>query len=131
MCLPPRRQVVGKGAGRGRNAQAAAAADDGKALYRIDLGPNLVANKRIDRMMDELQRCLGVNQAHPGASFATCAQSTGLMAGEWATICGRERRGSIFLAHFLALSARELLSCAVSFGMLWGAFLRVQSADLI
>ena len=29
----------------------------------MDLGPNIVANKRIDRMLDELQRCLGVDQA--------------------------------------------------------------------
>lgn len=35
----------------------------GKDLYRVDLGPNIVANKRIDRMLDELQRCLGVDQA--------------------------------------------------------------------
>ena len=35
----------------------------GAARYRIDLGPNLVANKRIDKMLDELQRCLGTNQA--------------------------------------------------------------------
>jgi hypothetical protein len=34
-----------------------------KDLFRIDLGPNIVANKRIDRMLDELQRCLGVDQA--------------------------------------------------------------------
>eukprot|EP00930_Biecheleria_cincta_P067106 TRINITY_DN534_c0_g1_i2.p1 TRINITY_DN534_c0_g1~~TRINITY_DN534_c0_g1_i2.p1 ORF type:complete len:1465 (-),score=368.91 TRINITY_DN534_c0_g1_i2:53-4408(-) len=31
--------------------------------FRIDLGPNIVANKRIDTMLDELQRCLGVDQA--------------------------------------------------------------------
>merc|ERR1719247_1600417 len=31
--------------------------------YRLDLGPNIIANKRIDKMLDELQRCLGVNQA--------------------------------------------------------------------
>ena len=38
--------------------------------YRVDLGPNIVANKRIDRMLDELQRCLGVDQAaNPRASW--------------------------------------------------------------
>ncbi|CAJ1441821.1 unnamed protein product [Effrenium voratum] len=36
---------------------------NGNDLFRIDLGPNIVANKRIDRMLDELQRCLGVDQA--------------------------------------------------------------------
>eukprot|EP00929_Paragymnodinium_shiwhaense_P075401 TRINITY_DN3854_c0_g1_i1.p1 TRINITY_DN3854_c0_g1~~TRINITY_DN3854_c0_g1_i1.p1 ORF type:complete len:1545 (+),score=454.06 TRINITY_DN3854_c0_g1_i1:54-4637(+) len=36
---------------------------NGKDTYRLDLGPNIVANKRIDKMLDELQRCLGVNQA--------------------------------------------------------------------
>lgn len=33
------------------------------AKYRVDLGPNIVAYKRIDRMLDELQRCLGTAQA--------------------------------------------------------------------
>ena len=35
----------------------------GTDLYRVDLGPNIIANKRIDKMLDELQRCLGVDQA--------------------------------------------------------------------
>lgn len=35
----------------------------GSMSYRIDLGPNIIAYKRIDRMLDELQRCLGVHQA--------------------------------------------------------------------
>jgi len=35
----------------------------GNDLYRVDLGPNIIANKRIDKMLDELQRCLGVDQA--------------------------------------------------------------------
>ncbi|CAJ1351779.1 unnamed protein product [Effrenium voratum] len=32
-------------------------------LFRVDLGPNIVAYKRIDSMLDELQRCLGTFQA--------------------------------------------------------------------
>ena len=47
-----------KGKGRAKGKAA-----DGAALFRIDLGPNLVANKRIDAMLDELQRCLGTAQA--------------------------------------------------------------------
>lgn len=35
----------------------------GQVSYRVDLGPNIIAYKRIDRMLDELQRCLGVDQA--------------------------------------------------------------------
>jgi len=31
--------------------------------YRVDLGPNVIAYQRIDRMLDELQRCLGTAQA--------------------------------------------------------------------
>lgn len=37
-------------------------------LFRVDLGPNIVAYKRIDSMLDELQRCLGTFQAKTARS---------------------------------------------------------------
>eukprot|EP00928_Gymnodinium_smaydae_P000358 TRINITY_DN10139_c0_g4_i1.p1 TRINITY_DN10139_c0_g4~~TRINITY_DN10139_c0_g4_i1.p1 ORF type:complete len:1641 (-),score=443.97 TRINITY_DN10139_c0_g4_i1:4-4422(-) len=49
------------GAGLTR-AWARARVPHAEGLYRIDLGPNIIAYKRIDRMLDELQRCLGTAQ---------------------------------------------------------------------
>eukprot|EP00930_Biecheleria_cincta_P039257 TRINITY_DN27000_c0_g1_i1.p1 TRINITY_DN27000_c0_g1~~TRINITY_DN27000_c0_g1_i1.p1 ORF type:complete len:1619 (-),score=376.47 TRINITY_DN27000_c0_g1_i1:52-4908(-) len=37
-------------------------------LFRVDLGPNIIAYKRIDKMLDELQRCLGTSQVEQAKS---------------------------------------------------------------
>ena len=74
--------------------------------YRVDLGPNIVANKRIDRMLDELQRCLGVDQAaNPRVPGAWCGGGRTLQKN--GGVKPRKWRKMVFLGNFVEVWSYE------------------------